>query len=87
MRIELFTAPGCPNAAAARTVLADCLEVLGIHDPIIERVGRYRSPTVCIDGIDVMSPRTGSPIGDECRLDLPTGERVLSALKAGTRVD
>lgn len=81
MRIELLTSPGCPNAAVARETLTDCLATLGLDVPIIDRVGRYPSPTVLIDGVDPMRPGTGAPNGDACRLDLPTPERVLDALR------
>lgn len=56
MPIELLTSPGCPNAKAARKVVTDCLTTLGIDVPIIDRVGRYPSPTVLVDGVDVMRP-------------------------------
>jgi alkylmercury lyase len=81
MRIELLTSPGCPHATAARETVTDCLTTLGIHVPIAERVGRYPSPTVLVDGIDVMRPEAGASIGDACRLDLPTTQRVLQALR------
>ncbi|MDT5102778.1 MAG: hypothetical protein QOI25_291, partial [Mycobacterium sp.] len=29
-----------------------------------------------------MGPQAGTPIGDACRLDLPTTQRVLDALRA-----
>lgn len=82
MRIELLTSPGCRNAAAAKQTVTDCLTTLGIDVPIIERVGRYPSPTVLVDGVDVMRPEAGAPIGNACRLDLPTPQRVLDALRA-----
>lgn len=85
MRIEVFTSPGCPNADAARTLLNDCLAELGIHAPIVDRVGRYPSPTVLVDCIDVMRQEPGAPIGDACRLDPPTPQRVLEALRATSR--
>jgi hypothetical protein len=37
MRVELLTSPGCPNAADAKTTVADCLTALEIDIPIIER--------------------------------------------------
>ena len=82
MRIELLTSPGCPNAAAAKATITECLTSLGIDVPIIDRVGSYPSPTVLVDGVDVMCPEAGAPIGDACRLDLPTQQRVLDALRA-----
>ena len=60
MRIELLISPGCPNADAARRVIADCLADLGIDVLVIDRVGQYRSPTVLVDGVDVMRPQAGS---------------------------
>ena len=82
MRIALLSSPGCPNAVVAKKTITDCLAALGIHVPIIDRVGRYPSPTVLVDGVDVMRPEAGAPIGDACRLDLPTSQRVLDALRA-----
>ena len=82
MRIELLISPGCPNADAARRVIADCLANLGIDVLVIDRVGQYRSPTVLVDGVDVMRPAAGVPSGDMCRLDLPTPQRILDALRA-----
>jgi hypothetical protein len=82
MRIELLTSPGCPNAQTTRKILADCLSALGINEPIIDRVGRYPSPTVLIDGVDLMRPAAAkAPIGDACRLDLPTPQNILDALR------
>jgi hypothetical protein len=81
MRIELLTAPGCPNAAAVRKVITDCLADLGIQVQIRDRIGPYPSPTVLIDGIDVMRG-AAAPIGEACRLDLPTPQRVLDVLRA-----
>ncbi len=81
MRIELLTSPGCPNAESARKILADCLSSLGIDEPIIDRIGTYPSPTVLIDGVDVMRPTAKAPTGDACRLDLPTAQHILDALR------
>ncbi len=82
MRVELLTAPGCRNAAAARNTVVTCLSTLALDVAIIDRVGRYPSPTILVDGVDVMRPEGGAPTGDACRLDLPTTERVLDALRA-----
>jgi hypothetical protein len=82
VRIELLTSPGCPHAAAAKETITDSLTALGIDVPIIDRVGSYPSPTVLVDGVDVMRPQAEAPIGDACRLDLPTPRRVLDALRA-----
>ena len=45
-----------------------------------DRVGRDPSPTVLVDGVDVMRPESGVRSGDACRLDLPTAQRILDAL-------
>jgi hypothetical protein len=84
MRIELLTAPDCPHAAPARQVITECLTSLGLDVAIIDRVGRYPSPTVLVNGVDVMRPEAAAPVGDACRLDLPTPRRVLDALRANT---
>jgi DNA-binding transcriptional MerR regulator len=68
------------TAAAAKQTIAECLAALGIDVPIIDHVGRYPSPTVLVDGVDVMRPEAGAPIGDACRLDLPTPQRIFDAL-------
>ena len=84
MRVELLTSSGCPNATAARRLLVDCLAEVGIdEDSVVERVGRHPSPTVLVDGVDVMGPGT-EEAADACRLDLPTRERVLAALRSAT---
>jgi hypothetical protein len=64
--------------------MTDYLTTLGLDVPIIDRVGRYPSPTVLVNGVDVMRPGAGAPVGDACRLDLPTPQRVLDALRANT---
>jgi len=87
MCIELRTSPGCPNADAARVLVADCLAALGIEVAVTDLVGRYPSPSVLIDGVDVMRPDCGPPAGDACRLDVPTRQRILEALRSGRRSD
>ncbi|BBX94970.1 thioredoxin domain-containing protein [Mycobacterium lacus] len=82
MRVELLTAPGCPHASAVKQMVVDCVAELGVAARIIEKVGRYPSPTVLINGIDVMRPEAVAGIGDACRLDLPTLQRVRGALRA-----
>ncbi|RZS43509.1 hypothetical protein EV193_102489 [Herbihabitans rhizosphaerae] len=49
--------------------------------PTHERQGAYPSPTVVIDGRDVV---TGAPPATDacCRLDLPTHEQIHTALTA-----
>jgi hypothetical protein len=82
MDVELLLTPHCPNAAAARTVLTACLRRLDLDLRVRERVGDYASPTILVDGVDVMTACGGTPTGQACRLDLPTADRVLVALRA-----
>ncbi|BBU20669.1 hypothetical protein [Mycobacterium xenopi] len=84
MRIELLTSPGCPNAATARKIITDCLADLGIELPILERIGPFPSPTVLVDGFDVMRAARAQ-VGHACRLDLPTAQQVCDALRARRR--
>jgi hypothetical protein len=81
MRIELLTAPECPNAEAAKSMLTKCLNALGLDEPIIHRIGAYPSPTVLIDGNDLMGADSGSLSGEACRLDLPDPARICDALR------
>ncbi len=84
VRVELLTSPGCPNAAGARRVLRECLSQIGLaENVVIEKVGEYLSPTVLVDGVDVMKPGTALR-ADACRLDLPTMDRLLVALRRAT---
>lgn len=79
MTVEVLYADGCPHAAGAVALVRRCLARLGLQAVVVvEREGDYPSPTVRVDGRDVM----GAPPAWErgCRLDLPTEERVLRAL-------
>ncbi|MEV6527354.1 alkylmercury lyase [Longispora sp. NPDC051575] len=82
MLIELRSVPGCPNLAPARELLRACLAELGLAAEVLELVGDYPSPTVLVNGTDVMGC-TGS--GASCRLDLPTFEAIRAALAIATR--
>lgn len=63
-------------------MVGDCLSEVGIaKDAVVERVGEYPSPSVLVDGVDVMMPGT-ELTADACRLDLPTRGRVLAALRS-----
>ena len=80
MEVELLLGPQCPNAAAARSVLTACLRRLGLDLQVRELVGDYPSPSILVDGVDVMTAQRGAPPKQACRLDLPTAPRVLAAL-------
>ncbi len=76
--VEVLFSGGCPHAAEALALVRRCLARLGLPDELVAREGDYPSPTVRVNGRDVM----GAPPAWEsgCRLDLPTEERVLRAL-------
>ena len=57
MRIDLRRHPGCPNAKKLRELLDDCMGALGLNDAVIDAVGDYPSPTVLVNGVDVMTGR------------------------------
>jgi hypothetical protein len=83
IHVELLHAPGCPNVQATRQVALDCLHELDLNTPVLERVGRYRSPAILINGVDVMSGNTADDlVGDACRVDLPTRDDMLVAIQA-----
>ena len=77
--IELLHLPDCPNVDPARTLLQACLSEIGLTSiEVADKAGDFPSPSILVNGIDVMGqPAIGSA---SCRLDLPTGERVMSAL-------
>ena len=83
IRVELLHVPECPHVDAARRLLHACLSEAGIQVGIVEREGDYPSPTILVNGEDVM----GRPPTDEssCRLDVPTRERLLAALGGVTK--
>jgi len=82
MRVELLHHHGCPHAHAAHQLIEQCLRTLAISSPILVRVGDYPSPTVLVDGIDVMRPTHAVAAGSACRLDIPTQDRLLDILSA-----
>jgi hypothetical protein len=84
VEVELLLVPGCPNADAARAVLADAIGRLGVRVAVHERVGDYPSPTVLVDGVDVVTGRLLEQSVATCRLDLPTLSNVVAALRAAS---
>jgi hypothetical protein len=80
VKIELFHIAGCPHVEQARRLLQSCLDDLGLRNVRFEdREGDFPSPSIVVDGTDVMGgPAVGTA---SCRLDLPTRERVIAALR------
>ena len=84
VHVEVLHHEGCPLFAPALELVRDCLRELGIDAVVSERVARYPSPTVLVDGRDVMgAPDDGTPV-DACRLDVVTRERVADALRSAS---
>lgn len=79
-KVELLHTPECANLDAARALLESCISELGLAITVIDREGDYPSPTILVNGTDVM----GRSLSDSptCRLDVPTRERILEALQA-----
>jgi hypothetical protein len=78
--VEVLYFSGCPHAEAARALVRDCLARLDLDVAIVERDGDYASPTVLVNGRDVMGAVESA--GRSCRRDLPTEERLMAALVA-----
>jgi hypothetical protein len=79
--VELLHVPDCPLVDRVRDTLHDCLALANRPVQVSELEGDYPSPTLLIDGIDVV---TGEPPRREpcCRFDLPTRDQILAALHA-----
>lgn len=78
--IELWHVAGCPLVEQVRADLRECLRRLGGGAIVTEREGPYPSPTVLINGVDVVTG--AAPRGETCcRLDLPTRDQIRTALE------
>lgn len=82
MRVELLQHEDCPLAPAALHLVRQCLSALGVSEPVLVRVGDYPSPTMLVNGADVMGAAAEWSTARVCRLDVPTVERVLAAVRA-----
>ena len=71
-RVELLFFPGCPHIAAARQQLRAAFARSGLPEDWTERddTQGYGSPTILVDGVDVMGATPGD--GAACRLYLGT---------------
>jgi hypothetical protein len=81
MRVELLLSPDCAHADAAGAVLKRCLRATGLDLAITERIGDFPSPTVLVDGVDVMTGVSGTPVIQACLLNRPTETRILTVLR------
>lgn len=83
--VQLLHVPDCPLVDAIRAVLLRGVARTGARITIEDIEGSYPSPTLLIDGIDVTGRRPGS--GPSCRLDLPTEDDIVAALRASAAQD
>jgi len=52
---------------------------------VVDKEGDFSSPSIIVNGVDVMgAPAMG---GASCRLDQPTRQRVLGALRLGLALE
>ena len=79
MTVEVLYFSGCPNAAPALELVRRCVARLGLQIHVVEHDGNHASPTVRVNGIDVMG--APSTLELSCRIDVPTEERVCAALR------
>jgi hypothetical protein len=80
MTIELLVCDECPHAQQARALLDECLLASGLDTQlVVERRGDHPSPTILVNGCDIMG--RSSIEGRACRLDLPTRDALLVALR------
>ena len=82
MRVELLQHPGCRSAPMTHQLVQQCLTALAIRTPVLVRVGDYPSPTVLVNGTDIMGRAQALTSTRACRLDVPTRDQVLAALTA-----
>lgn len=82
MKIELLHVPGCANLEGTRELLHSTLSELRLDDPVEEKEGAFPSPTILVDGIDVMGRPDAA--GASCRLDLPTRDRLIGVLRSAS---
>lgn len=80
VRVQLLRVPDCPLVEQVRATLRECLRTTSIPVLVEELEGSYPSPTLLVDGVDVV---TGTAPSHEacCRLDLPTRTQILDALR------
>jgi hypothetical protein len=78
--IRLLQTSDCPHVSRVHALLDAYLRESGTSAVVEDVIGDYPSPTLVIDGVDVVTRRP--PTGDVacCRLDLPTRTQIADAL-------
>jgi hypothetical protein len=83
-RIQILHVPGCPRLAVLRERVARTLTELSVTVTVEQLCGSYPSPTLLIDGLDIVTGRLPEQ-GASCRLTLPSPEQIHAALRRGAR--
>jgi hypothetical protein len=88
VRVELVYFTGCPNVPPMRELLRRCLAQIGVSEEVFEintdtatvpeSYRQLGSPTVLVDGVDVLGNHSGG--AESCRLQLPTEAQLMAAL-------
>lgn len=78
--VQLLHVPDCPLVDAIRDTLGRSVAKTGVQITVEDIEGPYPSPTLLIDGIDVTGHEPAR--GPSCRLDLPTEDDIVAALRA-----
>ncbi|HZT65163.1 MAG TPA: hypothetical protein VFA11_05175 [Acidimicrobiales bacterium] len=82
LAVQILHVPHCPNVGTVRALVQQALTALYLSATIEEAEGPYPSPTLVINGVEVI-PRPDA-IEASCRLDLPTEAQILDALARAT---
>jgi hypothetical protein len=78
-RIQILQVEDCPLAGRLIDDVETSLAAAGVDEPVEVLVGDYPSPTLVIDGVDVV---TGEAVAGwpRCRLDLPSRAQIDAAV-------
>ena len=78
--VEVVHEHDCPHVDRVVAAVRSCLSSSGIDAVVVVREGELVSPTVLVDGLDVL---TGQPplAMLACRLEIPTEEQIRIALE------
>jgi hypothetical protein len=82
VRVDLLLVEECPNADAARALLAQAVDEAGLDVVVAERLGEYVSPTFAVDGRDILTGTAAIMGVSACRIELPTIAALAQALRA-----
>jgi hypothetical protein len=82
LELQILHVPDCPNVEDMRRRIERALTTLGLSATVAEIEGSFPSPTLLVNGTDVI-PRPDAPLA-ACRLDLPSEAQIFAALSRAT---